>query len=148
MTQLINVIPNYEPKLDEVCFEIIDLNIRDLQNKFPNGCICCGNTYLPKRYSSLIAQHFNTKKHKKLCLLPANIDFKNNFGNSLSLKEAFDKMCKENRELKKLNYEYKEELDKLKNSIEILNKINLEYQKKILEGNKIKNIPCTNLIDL
>ena len=148
MTQLINVIPNYEPKLDESLFEKVDLNIRDLQNKFPNGCICCGNTYLPRKYSTMISSHFNTKKHKKLCLGPANIDFKNNFGNSKDLQDAFDNKCKENRELKKLNYEYKNEIDKLKNSNEILHKINLEYQENSLKYSKIKNIPCTNLIDL
>ena len=62
---IIEVLPNYEPKINETNTEKIDLNIRDLQNKYPIGCICCGNTFYPKRYSSMIASHFNTTKHKK-----------------------------------------------------------------------------------
>ena len=65
MTSLITVYPTYEPKIDSDNMIKIDLNIRDLQNKYPFGCICCGTTFTPKKYSSMIAQHFNTIKHKK-----------------------------------------------------------------------------------
>ena len=100
-----------------------------------------------KKYSSLIAQHFNTKKHKKLCLDVENETFKNDFGNSKDLQEAFNNKCKENRELKKLNYNYKDEITQLKNSNFALQKINLEYQEKSLIINK-KSTNSINLIDL
>tara|TARA_Y100000768_G_C23851847_1_gene621416 strand:- start:355 stop:711 length:357 start_codon:yes stop_codon:yes gene_type:complete len=111
---IIEVLPNYEPKINETNTEKIDLNIRDLQNKFPLGCICCGNTFYPKRYSSMIASHFNTAKHKKRCLHPANKLYKEEFGSSDNLNDAFDNKCKELRQIKKLNYEYKDELYKIK----------------------------------
>jgi hypothetical protein len=79
MTQIIEVLPNYETKINEDNTEKIDLNIRDLQNKYPNGCICCGTTFYPKKFSSMIASHFNTSKHKKKCLWPANQLFKEEF---------------------------------------------------------------------
>ena len=65
MTQLIENLPIYEPKINENNNEKINLNIRDLQNKYPNGCICCGTTFYPRKFSSLISSHFNTAKHKK-----------------------------------------------------------------------------------
>ena len=95
MTQIIEILSTYEPKINENNTEKIDLNIRDLQNKYPNGCICCGTTFYPKKYSSMIASHFNTAKHKKKCLYPANQLFKEEFGSSNNLKEAFDKRFKE-----------------------------------------------------
>ena len=41
MTSIVEVLPNYEPKIDDKQFKKIDLNIRDLQQRYPNGCICC-----------------------------------------------------------------------------------------------------------
>jgi len=117
---LISVIPDYEPKTDEKLMIKINLNIRDLQSKYPHGCKCCGNTYLPRRYSTMIASHFNTKKHDKLCIEPSNILLKNDYGNSINIIEAFDNKCKENRKLKKLNNEYKSQLDKLNNEYKSL----------------------------
>ena len=114
MNPIIEIIPNYEPKINENNTEKVDLNIRDLQNKYPNGCICCGTTFYPRKFSSMISSHFNTTKHKKKCLYPANQLFKEEFGSSSNLKEAFDNKCKELREEKKLAYQYKDELDKLK----------------------------------
>ena len=153
MNKIIEVLPNYEPKIDELNTAKIDLNIRDLQKKYPNGCICCGNTYLPKKYSSLISQHFNTNKHKRICLQPQNELFKQDYGSSNTLNDAFDKKCKENRYLKKLNYDYKDELDKLKKKYDELEKLNLELekinillQKKCLDS-KPQNIRIANLID-
>ena len=144
---LIEVLPDYEPKLNETMTEKIDLNIRDLQVKYPNGCTCCGNTYLPRKYSSMIASHFNTKKHKKLTLTPSNILFKNDYGNSDNLTDAFDKKCKENRELKKLNHEYKDELDSINKKYKSLETLNINLQKKIL-NTKVNQVRCDNLIDL
>ena len=63
------------------------------------------------------------------------------------MQEAFNNKCKENRELKKLNYNYKDEITQLKNSNFTLQKINLEYQEKSLIINK-KSTNSINLIDL
>ena len=112
MNSIIEIKPKYEPKINENNTEKVDLNIRDLQNKYPNGCICCGTTFTPSKFSSMIASHFNTAKHKKKCLYPANQLFKEEFGSSSNLKEAFDNKCKELREEKKLAYQYKDESDK------------------------------------
>ena len=141
---LIEVLPNYEPKIDETNTEKIDLNIRDLQNKFPLGCICCGNTFYPKRYSGMIASHFNTAKHKKKCLYPANKLYKEDLGSSNNLNDAFENKCKELREIKKLNYEYKDELDKIKKKNEILEKLNIELQNKTMK--QLPNVICDDLI--
>jgi len=148
MTQIIEVFPNYEPKINENNTEKVDLNIRDLQNKYPNGCICCGTTFYPRKFSSMIASHFNTTKHKKRCLYPANQLFKEEFGSSSNLKEAFDNKCKELREEKKLAYQYKDELDKLKFKFESLEKLNIKLQERISDILNPKNVVCENLIDL
>tara|TARA_B110000444_G_scaffold28363_1_gene23353 strand:- start:995 stop:1438 length:444 start_codon:yes stop_codon:yes gene_type:complete len=142
---IIEVIPNYEAKINELNTEKIDLNIRDLQNKFPNGCICCGTTFYPKKYYSMISSHFNTAKHKKKCLYPANKLYKEEFGSSNNLNEAFDNKCKEMREIKKLNYEYKDELDKMRKKYEILEKLNIELQNKIIKYPS--KVICEDLID-
>ena len=142
---IIEVIPNYEAKINELNTEKIDLNIRDLQNKFPNGCICCGTTFYPKKYSSMIASHFNTAKHKKRCLNPTNKLYKEEFGSSNNLNEAFDNKCKELREMKKLNYEYKDELDKTRKKYEILEKLNIELQNNIIK--RSPKVICEDLID-
>ena len=142
---IIEVVPNYEPKINETNTEKIDLNIRDLQNKYPIGCICCGNTFYPKRYSSMIASHFNTTKHKKKCLYPANKLYKEDFGSSNNLNDAFDNKCKELREIKKLNYEYKDELDKIKKKYEILEKLNIYLQNNIMKQSP--NVNCGDLIN-
>tara|TARA_B110001450_G_scaffold35705_1_gene31386 strand:+ start:12508 stop:12954 length:447 start_codon:yes stop_codon:yes gene_type:complete len=148
MTHIIAVLPEYEPKINENNTEKIDLNIRDLQNKYSNGCICCGTTFYPKKYSSMIASHFNTAKHKKKCLYPANQLFIEDFGSSNNLKEAFDKKCKELREEKKLAYNYKDELDKMKLKSEKFEVLNFKLQEKISEILKSKIVKCENLIDL
>jgi hypothetical protein len=143
---IIQVIPNYEGKINELNTEKIDLNIRDLQNKFPKGCICCGTTFYPKKYSSMISSHFTTNKHKDKYLYPANKLYKEDFGSSNNLNEAFDNKCKELREIKKLNYEYKDELDKMRKKYEILEKLNIELQNKIIK--RSPKVICGDLIDL
>ena len=148
MTSLIEVLPNYEPKINETNTEKIDLNIRDLQNKFPMGCICCGNKYTPKKFSSMISSHFNTAKHKKFCLNPENILFKEEFGSSKNLTDAFDNKCKELRGEKKLVYQYKNQIDKLEIKCETLEKLNIKLQEQISNNFKLKQIKCENLIDL
>ena len=144
---LIELLPEYEPKINETNTEKIDLNIRDLQNKYPNGCHCCGTTFYPRKFSSMIACHFNTAKHKKKCLYPANQLFKEEFGSSNNLTEAFDTKCKELRESKKLVYQYKDELDKLRLKCETVEKLNIKLQEKISESYK-PIVKCENLIDL
>lgn len=144
---LIELLPNYEPKINSDASEIVNLNIRDLQNKYPNGCMCCGTLFYPKKYSSMIAQHFKTKKHEKLCIKPKNDCFKNDYGNSKNIIEAFDNKCKEVRELKKLNHEYKNDLDLIVKKYNLLESLNVQLQNQILEKNN-KNIPCENLIDM
>jgi hypothetical protein len=148
MTSIILTLPSYEPKINENNTEKVDLNIRDLQDKYTNGCICCGTTFYPRKFSSMIASHFNTAKHKKKCLNPANYLFKEEFGSSSNLKEAFDSKCKELREEKKLAYEYKEELEKLKFKCETLEKLNIKLQERISDILNPKNVECENLIDL
>ena len=107
---------------------------------------------LNKKFSSMISSHFNTAKHKKKCLNPTNQLYKEDFGISNNLTDAFDNKCKELRELKKINYEYKAEMDKLKHKSELLENLNKKLQKKLNELSIIKrksNIPITeNLIDL
>ena len=56
-------------------------------------------------------RRIKTQKHEKLCIKPKNDAFKNDFGNSENIIEAFDNKCREIRELKKLNHEYKNELE-------------------------------------
>lgn len=148
MTSIVLTLPTYEPKINENNTEKVDLNIRDLQNKYINGCICCGTNFYPRKFSSMIASHFNTAKHKKKCLNPANYLFKEEFGSSSNLKEAFDSKCKELREEKKLAYEYKEELEKLKFKCETLEKLNIKLQERISDILNPKNVECENLIDL
>lgn len=149
MTSLIEVLPNYEPKINENNSEKVDLNIRDLQHKYPNGCICCGNEFRPRKFSSMIASHFNTAKHKKKCLVPANKLFKEDFGSSNNLTEAFDNKCKELRDLKKLNYEYKAEMELIKDKYEVLENLNIKLQERLnIETSKSIVIKCENLIDL
>lgn len=148
MTSIVLTLPIYEPKINENNTEKVDLNIRDLQDKYINGCICCGTNFYPRKFSSMIASHFNTAKHKKKCLNPANYLFKEEFGSSSNLKEAFDSKCKELREEKKLAYEYKEELEKLKFKCETLEKLNIKLQERISDILNPKNVECENLIDL
>tara|TARA_B100001175_G_C19385826_1_gene578900 strand:- start:130 stop:420 length:291 start_codon:yes stop_codon:yes gene_type:complete len=96
----------------------------------------------------MIASHFNTAKHKKKCLYPANQLFKEEFGSSSNLKEAFDNKCKELREEKKLAYQYKDESDKLKIKYEKLEILNIKLQERISDLLNPKNVECENLIDL
>ena len=149
---LIEIIPNYEPKISEDFREKIDLNIRDLQMKFPKGCYCCGVLYTPKKYSSMISSHFNTQKHKKKCLDVYNNLYKEDMGNLNNLSDAFDEKCKANRELKKLNYYYKEELEEYKIKYKDVEELNKNLQRQINNINNLKKknliIKCENLIDL
>ena len=150
MDKIIESLPVYEPKINEITREKVDLNIRDLQKIYPHGCICCGTTYNYKKYSSMISKHFNTKKHYQKCLYPANQLLKEDIGLSNNLCEAFDLKCKEMRQLKKLNYKYKEELNSATDKNNILQKLNIELQEKlsILNNKNNQYVKCENLIDI
>lgn len=150
MNKIVTSLPIYEPKINETSTEKVDLNIRDLQKIYPDGCICCGTTFTYKKYSSMISKHFNTIKHNQKCLYPANQLLKEDIGLSNNLYEAFDLKCKEMRELKKLNYKYKQELDSITDQNNILQKLNIELQEKlsILNNKNNQNINCGNLIDI
>ena len=142
---LVETLPKYVPKFDENHAEKIDLNILDLKSRYKNGCICCGNLYYPSKYSSMIAQHFKTKKHLKLCLEPANDDFRKNLECYENITEAFDAKCTEIKHLKKENVKYKNEIDNLIKDVEKYKQLNVKLQNKLLCNTEIKT---ENLIDL
>ena len=114
-----NVYPSYEPKTDWENQKKVDMNIRDLQGKFPNGCQCCGNIYTRNKFSILVSSHFKTKKHKKLCLEPSNVSFETNFREVNDINVAYEESCKENRQLKRLNYELFEKIKNLEKQLNI-----------------------------
>jgi hypothetical protein len=80
-------------------------------------------------------------------------EFKENLGDSDSLLEAFEKKCRENRELKKLNLQKQLEIDKEKFDKDRILQRNIDLQEEIKEL-KTKNKPVKfkvreqNLIDL
>ena len=112
---LTNSYPDYESKTDWTNQCKIDMNIRDLQAKYPTGCKCCGIIYNKEKFSTLVNSHFKTNKHKKLCIQPQNNRFQTDFKDVNDINVAYEEKCKENKILKKLNYEYKQDLDKLNN---------------------------------
>ncbi len=114
-----NVYPSYEPKTDWENQKKIDMNIRDLQGKFPNGCRCCGNIYTRDKFSILVSSHFKTKKHNKLCLEPSNRSFETDFREVNDINVAYEESCKENRQLKRLNYELFEKIKNLEKQLNI-----------------------------
>lgn len=114
---LTNVYPNYEPKTDWDNQIKKDLNIRDLQSMYPNGCICCGNIYPKEKFSVLVSSHFRTKKHMRLCLEPANEQFKSDFRSANDMNVAYEEACRENRKLKKINYELFEKIKHLEKQL-------------------------------
>ena len=79
----------YAPKTDWEKNCKVDLNIRDLQEKYAAGCMCCGNFYARKDYSKLINSHFKTKKHKTKCLEVANENFIKDFRNFITMNFRF-----------------------------------------------------------
>jgi hypothetical protein len=127
---LTNII-NYEPKTDWENNRKVDMNIRDLQEKYPNGCNCCGKFYSRSDFSRMVASHFKTKKHYEKCLQIANEKFKTDFREVSDINRDFEQKCKENRYLKQMVYELKEE------NIQLKNEISKFYVPK-----------CANLIDI
>ena len=113
---LTNII-QYDPKTDWENNCKIDMNIRDLQEKYPNGCNCCGKFYGRPDFSRLVSSHFKTKKHYEKCLRIADEKFKTDFKEVSDINRDFEEKCKENRYLKQLIYELRQENKDLKTEI-------------------------------
>lgn len=121
---LSTICPNYEPVTNWVNHEKVDMNIRELQTKYPNGCKCCGNIYMRSDFSRMISSHFVTKKHKKNVLIPANEEFHTDFSDINDINKAYEEKCRENRNLKQLNYEYlQDNKDLMKKNNELEDKL-------------------------
>lgn len=152
--QLGQTLPNYCPKIDESTGVARDLDLAEIRREYPFGFICCGYDYLPAKYSTQFrGSHIKRQKHQKNVLTPATLEYKENLGDCDTLLEAFQKKCKENRELKKLNLQKQIEIDKEKSNKERIVECNLELQEEIKRLKK-KLIPVKlkvkeeNLIDL
>jgi hypothetical protein len=110
------------------------------------GFICCGTNYGLQKFSQFRNKHMKNEKHKKNILDPATKEYRENLGDCDTLLEAFQKKCKENKELKKLNLQKQNQLDRI-------SQCNIELQEDIKElKKKIKPIKLkvkeANLIDL
>jgi len=115
---LTNII-KYEPKTDWENHCKVDMNIRDLQQKYPNGCNCCGKFYNKSDFYRLVSSHFKTKKHQTNCLHPADEKFKTDFKSVSDIHQDFEEKCKENRYLKQMIYELRDENKKLKDEVSL-----------------------------
>ena len=153
MGELVQRLPDYCPKINETLGQARDLDLSEMRREYSQGFICCGNEYILVKFSQFKSQHIKSKKHKKNVLDPTTQEYKENLGDSDTLLEAFQKKCKENRELKKINLQKQLELDKEKMSRERLLLCNIELQEEIKElKKKIKPVKLKvreeNLIDL
>ena len=113
---LTNII-NYEPKTDWQKHRKVDMNIRDLQEKYPNGCNCFGKFYAKSDFYRLVSSHFKTKKHQTKCVDIFNEKFLSDFKEVSDINSDFEEKCKENRYLKTLIYELRQENKELKTEI-------------------------------
>jgi len=127
---LTNII-KYEPKTDWENNRKVDMNIRDLQEKYPNGCNCCGKFYSRSDFSRMVASHFKTQKHKNKCLYISNEKFISDFRDVTDINRDFEEKCKENRYLKQALYEQRQRIKELENELA-----------------KFYVPRCTNLIDI
>ena len=139
-------IPNYCPKIDETTGEARDLDLSEMKRIYPIGFMCCGVNYRLEKFSQFRGSHIKSAKHQKNILHPATKEYKENLGDCDTIQEAFQKKCKENTELKKLNLQKQNQLDRL-------SQCNIELQEDIKElKKKIKPIKLIvneeNLIDL
>lgn len=127
---LTNII-NYEPKTDWGNHCKIDMNIRDLQEKYMYGCNCCGKFYHKNEFSKLVNTHFKTKKHKNKCLDISNEKFISDFRDVTDINKDFEQKCKDLRHCKARIFDQMETIKELKDELSI-------YHTPI----------CTNLIDI
>jgi len=147
-------LPNYCPRINESTGEARDLDLAEMRREYPIGFICCKNKYLTCDYSTKFrSSHMKTPKHKKNVLIPVTEEYKENLGDCDTLINAFQKKCKENKELKKLILQKQIEIDKEKINKDRVILCNLELQEEIKElKKKIKpiklNVKEANLIDI
>lgn len=113
---LTNVV-KYEPKTDWEKHCKVDMNIRDLQEKYPSGCYCCNKFYSRTEFSKLVSSHFKTKKHISKCLQIADEKFISDFKQVSDINRDFEEKCKEIRYLKQMLYESREENIALKKEL-------------------------------
>lgn len=139
-------LPNYCPIIDETTGEARNLDLSEMRRIYPMGFICCGRNYGLQKFPQFRNKHMKNEKHKKNILDPATKEYRENLGDCDTLLEAFQKKCKENKELKKLNLQKQNQLDRI-------SQCNIELQEDIKElKKKIKPIKLkvkeANLIDL
>ena len=151
-TTIICALPYYCPKIDESSSEARDLDLPEMKRNYPNGFKCCGINYTPAKYSQF-RTHVKTPKHKKNALDPKTQEHKENLGDCDTLLEAFDKKCKENRQLKKLILDKEKEIKDEKVIKDRILNSNLELQEEIKElKKKLKPkkliVKEANLIDM
>ena len=152
-TAIICALPYYCPKIDKSSSEARDLDLPEMKRNYPNGFKCCGIDYIPDKFSQFRGQHRHTSKHKKNVLDPKTQEHKQNLGDSDSIYEAFDKKCKEIRQLKKLILEKEKDIENEKFFKERILNSNLELQEEIKElKKKLKPkkliVKEANLIDM
>jgi len=152
-TTIICALPYYCPKIDESSNEARDLDLPEMKRNYPNGFKCCNIDYIPKKFSQFRSQHMNRQIHKKNVLDPKTKEYKENLGDSDSIYEAFDKKCKEIRQLKKLILEKEKEIEDEKFIKDRILNSNLELQEEIKElKKKLKPkkliVKEANLIDM
>ena len=134
--KIICLLPDYCPRIDESSSEARDLDLPEMKRNYPNGFKCCGIDYIPDKFSQFRGQHRHTSKHKKNVLDPKTQEHKQNLGDSDSIYEAFDKKCKEIRQLKKLILEKEKDIENEKFFKERILNSNLELQEEIKELKK------------
>ena len=80
MGELVQRLPNYCPKINEILGEARDLDLTEMRREYPHGFICCGNEYLLGKFSQFRGQHMKSKKHQKNILDSATQEYKENLG--------------------------------------------------------------------
>lgn len=130
MGELVEVLPNYCPKIDENMNSARDLDRNELIRTYPKGFKCCGIIYQKNKFTQFRASHIKTKIHRESILDAETNNFKENFGDSDTLVEAFQKKCKEIRQIKSLLVQKQIELDKQKVLVEKLMTCNIDLQEK------------------
>jgi hypothetical protein len=149
---IICILPDYCPRIDESSSEARDLDLPEMRRNYPNGFKCCGVHYTPAKYSQF-RTHMKRPIHKKNVLDPKTQEHKENLGDCDTLLEAFDKKCKEIRQLKKLISQKEKDIENEKVIKERFLNSNLELQEEITELKK-KTKPTkiivkeANLIDM
>jgi regulator of replication initiation timing len=130
MGEIVEVLPNYCPKIDENINSARDLDRNELIRIYPKGFKCCGKIYEKTKFTQFRASHIKTKIHKENVIDPETNNYRENLGDCDSLVEAFQKKCKETRQIKSLLIQKQIELDKQKLIVERLMECNIDLQEK------------------